>query len=154
MRLKWEKRACLEEDETMTQDEAEAFVATMDDVQRTENFGYKFFFVGDDHRLPFVTLADSDNEYDNVSNLSREGVFRINIGVSKQTFESLPGNSNPENVDYSLLDVFLPHPDYHKQHWLCILNPSGENAETVKHLIEEAHSIAAARLQCKTRSRG
>jgi hypothetical protein len=144
----------MEARDTMTHEEAETLVGTMDDVQRTENFGYKFFFEGDDHRLPFVTLADSDNEYDNVSNLSRVGVFRINIGVSKQTYDSLLADTNPENVDYSLLDIFLPHPDYHKQHWLCILNPSGENAKTVQHLIEEAHSIAAARLQRKTRGRG
>lgn len=49
------------------------------DVQREESFGYAFFFVGDDHRLPFVTIADSDSEYDRVSDLDREGVFRLNI---------------------------------------------------------------------------
>ena len=131
----------------MTQMEVEAFVAALDNVQRTENFGYAFFFVGDDHRLPFVTMADSDNEFDSVSNLSREGVFRINIGVSKETFDSLLGNSSPEQFDYSVLDVFLPHPDYAKQNFVCILNPAGENAQTAKRLIVEAHAIAASRLE-------
>ena len=60
----------------MTQAEVEAFVAALENVQREENFGYSFFFVGDDHRLSFVTIANSDNEFDNVSNLNREGVFR------------------------------------------------------------------------------
>ena len=36
----------------MTQAEVEAFVAELENVQRAENFGYSFFFVGDDHRLP------------------------------------------------------------------------------------------------------
>jgi len=57
---------------------------------------------------------------------------------------------NSDLVDYSVLDVFLPHPDYSKQHFVCILNPSGEHVETTKQLIIEAHSIAAARLQRKT----
>lgn len=136
----------------MTQAEVEAFVAELENVQREENFGYSFFFVGDDHRLPFVTLANSDNDFDNVSNLNREGVFRINIGVSKETFKKLIAEPRSELVDYSALDVFLPHPDYSRQHFICILNPSGENVETTKKLIREAHSIAAARRQRKAKN--
>ena len=131
----------------MTQDEVEELVAELENVQREENFGYSFFFVGNDHRLPFVTLANSDQDFDNVSNLNREGVFRVNIGVSKETFTNLIGTSSSEPVDYSVLNVFLPHPDYARQHFVCILNPSGENVETTRQLIVEAHSIAAARLQ-------
>jgi hypothetical protein len=133
----------------MDQTEVEAFVAGMENVQREENFGYLFFFVGHDHRLPFVTIANSDFDYDNVSNLNRDGVFRINIGISKETFNNLIGKSNAERVDYSALNVFLPHPEYAKQHFVCILNPSGENVETTKELIAEAYSIAAKRLQRK-----
>jgi hypothetical protein len=129
----------------------EEFVANMENVQREENFGYIFFFVGDDHRLPFVTIGHSDNEFDKVSNLNREGVFRINIGVSKETFESLLTDSSPENVDYSVLDVFLPHPHYSKQNFVCILNPTQENVEVTKRLMVEAHSIAASRLQRRSR---
>jgi Family of unknown function (DUF6194) len=88
----------------------------MDNVQRVENFGHSFFFVGDDHRLPFVSIANSDIDFDNVSNLNRDGVFRINIGVSKETFGMLLADYNsPENVYYPALDVFLPPPDYSKQ---------------------------------------
>ena len=133
----------------MTQAEVEAFVAGLENVQREEAFGYLFFFVGDDHRLPFVTIANSDHDYDNVSNLNREGVFRINIGVSKETFKNLISGPSSEPVDYSVLNVFLPHPEYSRQHFVCILNPSGENVETTKKLIVEAHSIAAVRLQRK-----
>jgi hypothetical protein len=108
-----------------------------------------FFFVGDDHRLPFVTIANSDQDFDNVSNLNRDGVFRINIGISKETFQSLIAAPSSEPIDYSVLNVFLPHPDYARQHFVCILNPSHENVEATKKLIVEAHSIAAARLHRK-----
>lgn len=136
----------------MTQAEVEAFVAELENVQRVENFGYSFFFVGDDHRLPFVTIANSDNDFDNVSNLNRDGVFRINIGVSKETFKKLIAEPSSELVDYSVLDVLLPHPDYSRQHFVCILNPSDENVETTKKLIVEAHAIAAVRLQRKAKN--
>ena len=137
----------------MNQAEAEAFVTQLENVQREENFGYSFFFVGNDHMLSFVTIANSDNEWDNVSNLNRDGVFRINIGVSRETFKNLIAEPASEPVDYSTLDVFLPHPEYARQHFVCILNPSGENVETTKKLIVEAHSIAAARLQRKAGTR-
>lgn len=136
----------------MNQPELETFISNLENVQQEENFGYLFYFVGDDHRLPFVTLANSDNEYDKVSNLNREGVFRINIGVSKETFQQLIGESNRETIDYTQLNIFLPHPDYARQHFVCILNPSGENVEVTKKLIVEAHSIATTRYQRKAQN--
>lgn len=130
----------------MNQSEMEAFIEGLDNVQREENFGYIFYFVGDDHRLAFVTIGHSDNEFDTVSNLNRDGVFRVNIGVSKATFASLLADAPSENMDYSMLNVFLPHPHYAKQHYVSILNPSEENAKITQQLILEAHAIAAARL--------
>ena len=129
----------------MNQAEIEGFVAEMDNVQREENYGYVFFFVGDDHRLSFVTIANSDNEWDSVSNLSREGAFRVNIGISKETFKSLIVKSDDQLIDYSALNTFLPHPEYAQQNFICILNPSGENVQTTKKLITEAYAIAAKR---------
>ncbi|WP_460677866.1 DUF6194 family protein [Mucilaginibacter koreensis] len=34
-------------------------------------------------------IFQPDNAYDNVSNLNREGIFRINVGISEQTFARL-----------------------------------------------------------------
>lgn len=133
----------------MNQAEIETFINQLANVQQEENFGYAFFFVGDDHRLPFVSIADADNDFDNVSNLNRVGVFRVNISVSKATFQNLVGESSGESVDYALLNVFLPHPHYARQHFVCILNPAGENDELTRQLILEAHSLAEARLQRK-----
>ena len=136
----------------MTQAEVEQFVAGFNNVQRTEDFGYSFFFVGDDHRLPFVTPANSDSDFDNVSKLNREGVFRVNIGVSRETFENLIAEPNLQAIDYSGLNVFLPHPHYSRQYFVRMLNPSGKNVAATKKLIVEAHSIAAGRLQRKARN--
>ena len=136
----------------MKQTDFEAFINGLPNVQWEETFGYSFFFVGSDHRLPFVTTADSDNEYDDVSNLDREGVYRLNIGVSKETFNNLVGDQLERDIDYSILNEFLPHPHYSRQHFVCILNPVGDNVEKTKQLINEAHSVADKRLQRKKRN--
>lgn len=133
----------------MKQTDFEAFINGLPNVQWEETFGYSFFFVGNDHRLPFVTTADSDNEYDDVSNLDREGVYRLNIGVSKETFNNLVSDQLDGDIDYSILNEFLPHPHYSRQHFVCILNPVGDNVEKTKQLIIEAHSVADKRLQRK-----
>jgi hypothetical protein len=134
----------------MTREEFEAWIMALPEVQREDSFGYAFFFVGDDHRLPFVTIADSDSEYDRVSDLDREGVYRLNIGVSKATFDRLTADKTPDNIDYTALNVFLPHPHYARQHFVCILNPEGDHVEATRQLIREAHSIARERSKRKS----
>jgi len=66
-------------------------IDTFDGVDVVVASGYTFFFYGPDRKLPFVTLATEDNDYDRASNLNRPSVFRLNIGVSKQTDRSLFG---------------------------------------------------------------
>lgn len=138
--------------QVLSQTEVEAFIGRLPDAQRVDAFGYALYFVGGDRRLPFATIASSDSEFDNVSNLEREGVYRLNIGVSKETFRRLFGEREPQVVGYTELDVFMPHPHYSRQYFICILNPSGDNAEKAKRLVEEAHSIAAARWKRKQKS--
>ena len=99
---------------------------------------------GEKHWPNFATLVTSD-EYDPASDLDRPGVYRLNIGVSKATFERVVG-SNP-NPDYTALDQLMPHPVYAMQHWVCILNPSEATFDKlVKPLLDEAHErVARAR---------
>lgn len=139
----------------MNQQDIENFVSSLENVQRSEAYGYQFFFYADDHRLPFLTIANSDNDYDKVSNLNREGVFRVNLGVRKETFAKLfPENpaGDATGLDFTLLNTFLPHPDYAKQHFICILNPSGANLEVFRTLVQEAHDVAKQRYERKNRS--
>jgi hypothetical protein len=122
-------------------------IDTFPDVETTENFGYSFFFYRDDHMLPFVTIATTDNEYDRVSNLARPGVFRINIGVSKQTFQTLFGADGlrVEEYDFSVLDTLMPHPEYAAQSFLCVLSPSDATFQQLRPLLAEAYERAVKR---------
>ena len=120
---------------------------TFPGVETTTNFGYTFFFYGADHTLPFATLISSDYDYDRISNLDRPGVFRLNIGVSKQTFQSLFGAAKVDvtSYDFTALDVIMPHPDYAKQYFICVLSPSEATFERIRALLAEAHEIAVRR---------
>jgi uncharacterized protein DUF6194 len=120
-------------------------VAGPDDGSPEVAWGDTFFIHRDDkHRFPFATIVTKDyGDFDNLSNLNREGVFRLNIGVSKKTFESL----FPARVDhdFTTLDVLMPHPVYGPNHWVCVLNPSNETFRSLRPLLEEAYQISVRR---------
>jgi hypothetical protein len=117
-------------------------------VDVVESSGDSFFFYDPGHglpvdqRFPFATLVTDDN-YEDVSNLKRPGVFRLNVGVSRETFDSLFGAATSSEYDFTALDRILPHPVYGNMHWVCVLNPSPESFARVQDLLAEAHSRAA-----------
>lgn len=126
---------------------AKYIIDTFAGVETTDNFGYTFFFYGPDRMLPFATLAAADNPYDRVSNLDRPGVFRLNIGVSPQTFRALFGARKVDvgGYDFTTLDKIMPHPEYAAQHFVCVLNPSETTLEKVRALLAEAYDLAVRR---------
>src|SRR5689334_7027021 len=126
---------------------------TFADVETELNFGYTFFFYRSDHKLPFATIASSDNEYEQVSKLDRPGVYRLNIGVSRETFQSLFGTEKVDvsAYDFTALDVIMPHPDYAKQHFICVLTPSEATFEKIRPMLAEAYEIAVRRFKRQNR---
>jgi hypothetical protein len=114
--------------------------------------GDSFFFynpdrtVPPDHRFPFATLVTGDNN-DQFSDLNRPSVFRLNIGISKQTYVSLfghePSGADTEGgYDFTALDRIMPHPVYGKMGWVCVLNPSEATFQAVRPLLAEAYDSA------------
>ena len=128
---------------------------TFPEVETTSSFGYTFFFYRSERKLPFATLIASDYDYDRISNLDRPGVFRLNIGISKQTFQSLFGTTKVDvsNYDFTALDVIMPHPDYAKQHFVCVLSPSETTFERVGALLAEAYDIAVRRYTSQNKNK-
>jgi hypothetical protein len=103
-------------------------------------------------RFPFATIVTKDyGDFDNASQLNRPHVFRLNIGVNKDTFRALFGLASSARTepsptyDFAALDRLLPHPVYAPQSWVCVLNPSAETFETVKPLLAGAYARVAAR---------
>ena len=104
-----------------------------------------FFFHGADNKFPFATIVTKDNDFDSASKLNRPGVFRLNVGVGKESFRALFGEQPPIDVDYTALDRLMPHPVYAKMHWVSVINPSAATFETVKPLLTEARNLLIAR---------
>ncbi len=132
----------------MTETEITRYIIdTFPGVETLENLGYVFFFYGADRMLPFATIATSDSDYERVTNLLRPGVFRLNIGVSRQTFQSLFGadHADVSRCDSTALDRFMPHPDYAAQNWICVLNPTEATLEQVPRFLAEAYELARVR---------
>lgn len=125
----------------------EYITTTFPDVETTTNFGYTFFFYRSERQLPFATLIASDNEYDRISNLDRPGVYRLNIGISRETFQALFGTAKVDvsSYDFTALDVIMPHPEYAPQNFICVLSPGAMTSEKVRDLLTEAYDIAVRR---------
>jgi hypothetical protein len=103
-----------------------------------------FFSLDEKHWPNIATVVWTDEHDDGApSDLSRPGVYRVNIGVGKETFQRLVGSIT--DPDYAAFDRLLPHPVYAKQRWVAILNPSDATVrDTVLPLLGEAHDRLAA----------
>lgn len=134
-------------EEQMDESAVVSYIKTFASVETSTAYGYTFFFYKSDHKLPFATLISSDQEYDRISHLDRPGVYRLNIGISKQTFQALfgTGKIDVDGYDFTALDVIMPHPEYAQQYFVCVLSPSESTFERVGALLAEAHAIAAQR---------
>jgi hypothetical protein len=128
-----------------------------DPIEHVETDGNRFFFFDPDQLFPFATLVTNDL-YDRESGLGRPGVYRMNIGVGRQTWverfgeptkrqqgEHGLGSGTDATFDFRALDVVMPHPVYGRQHWLCVLNPSETTFDTLKPALAEAYEIDRAR---------
>ena len=110
-----------------------------------EALGAAFFSLDPEHHFPnFATIVTTDEHDEGApSNLARGGVFRLNIGVGRETFERLVGSL--DLPDHEAFDRFIPHPVYAKQLWISILNPSDATfRDAVLPLLAEAHDRLAA----------
>lgn len=118
-------------------------------VRMDEAWGTTFFFYNPNPDTPdelyFATLKMQDDDYDSFSQLNRPGVFRLSIGVSKETFQKL--FDEDASYDFAALDQLLPHPVYGHVNWLCVQNPSAATFEAVQPLLEEAYVLVVRRVE-------
>lgn len=98
-----------------------------------------------------LTVKQKDGENDKGSNLNRENMYRVNVGVRKTTFTQMFGfiPKRPAKgcvvdmpYDFTATDQILPHPVYAWMGWVCVLNPSEKTFEKCKPLIQQAYEYA------------
>jgi hypothetical protein len=108
--------------------------------------------LSDTRRFPFATIVTKDyGDFDNASQLDRPGVFRLNVGISKDRYERLFDEDGDH--DFTTLDVLMPHPVYGPNHFVCVLNPSDSTFEQLKPLLAEAYEIAVRRADRRSSAR-
>ena len=104
-----------------------------------------FFSLDGKHWPNFATIVWTDEHDEGApSNLARDGVYRVNVGVDREEFQRLVGKMG--DPDYAAFDRFLPHPVYAKQRWISILNPTHATVrDRLMPLIAAGHERLAAR---------
>jgi len=125
---------------------------TFNDIVPTSAWGETSFFYNPDMKLKrgvyFATLKSQDGDNDKASYLNRDGVYRLNIGISVEQFERLfgprpkrpqKGNAIQGDWNFEVMDTITPHPVYGWMGWISVLNPSEETFETIKPLLENAY---------------
>jgi hypothetical protein len=116
-------------------------------VRKTEDKGNLFFYCDPKTKIPFASIVVNDR-YDQFSKLGRDGVFRLNLALSKGKFLELfprPTGHHSEPLpvhDYTAVDRLMPHPEYGRMWWVCILNPSASRFAEIRALIADAYEFA------------
>ena len=125
------------------------------DTIMVNSWGESGIFYNPNHSLKrgiyILTIKEKDGDNDKSSNLDRENIYRVNIGVRKSTFIGMFGAVPARPVkggvvdmayDFTETDKILPHPVYAWMSWVCVLNPSDTTFEELKPLIQEAYEYA------------
>jgi hypothetical protein len=110
----------------------------------------------------FCTIKEKNGDNDKASNLDREGLYRLSIGVSKESYESLFG-TRPKRPskggiidtehDFTECNILIPHPIYGWMSWVQILNPTETVFSELLPLIKGAHSSAVLKFNKKLLTR-
>ncbi|HET6583754.1 MAG TPA: DUF6194 family protein [Nannocystaceae bacterium] len=150
----------------MTQDEIRAFfarhprvhvqVAARDDGSPAIAWGDTFVFVRDEsgavRKMPFATIVTKDYAgFDVESQLDRDGAFRLNLDVGRETFAALFGfppkelDQHRDAFDFAARDRCFPHPVYGPQGWVSIVAPTSASTAQTESLMTHALDRALAR---------
>jgi hypothetical protein len=110
----------------------------------------------------FATVKENDGANDRASSLTRDGVFRLNVGTSKplylNNFSPPPPRPAKGGIvdgpwDFTKLNEITPHPIYGWLSWIAVLNPSLETLTGMRHLIDAAHEKAVVSFKKNCRER-
>tara|TARA_B110000879_G_C10924106_1_gene413305 strand:+ start:141 stop:605 length:465 start_codon:yes stop_codon:yes gene_type:complete len=130
-------------------------LSTYTDVVVKNAWGETSFFYNPDNRLPrgvyFATIKIKDGENDSSSELDRPNIFRLSIGVGNDYYELLFGSkpSRPAKgetvgmgIDFSEVDILMPHPVYAWMGWVSILSPLKDKSPALNEYIKAAYQSA------------
>ncbi len=131
-------------------DEAEivAAVARLGEVEDLVGDANHFFYYrppdgGTDYRFPFATLM-TNNVNDDASDLHGPERTRLNVGVGREEFGRLFPDPSA-NVDYRAVDTLMPHPQYGRQFWIGVINPSRDTWTRIEPYLRKSYADSKRR---------
>lgn len=107
---------------------------------------------------PFTTIVTGDH-HETVSDLNHPDTYRLNIGLTKQTYTRHFGPAPTQRDEHGILttghdpasrDQLMPHPVYANQHWACVINPTEPTLELIRPLLAEAYDFAVRKHENRT----
>jgi hypothetical protein len=134
----------------------EYILETFDGVDVIEDQDNFFFFYDPKNKIPFVTIV-ANNKYDQYSDLDRKGVFRLNIGIGKETYRSMfPVDNLPaeSGYDFTAMDQVMPHPEYGRVYWVCVLNPGESTFTELRPMLDAAYQNAVRKYNAAQSAKG
>lgn len=140
----------------------EKIVCSLDGVVPKSSWGETSLFYNPGKVLPngvyFCTIKEKNGDNDKSSELDRPGVFRLSIGIGKNSYEELFGDKPKRPAkgciidtehDFTVQNKLMPHPIYGWMSWVQILNPTESKFAELFPLITEAHSSAVSKFNKK-----
>lgn len=129
-------------------------------ISPKKSWGETSFFYNPGQKLPngiyFCTIKEKNGANDQSSNLDRDEVYRLSIGITPKTYANLFGDKPARPAkgqivatghDFSTLNQLMPHPVYAWMSWVQILSPDEEMFEKIFPLITEAYEKASAKFE-------
>lgn len=58
-----------------------------------------------------------------------------------------PGETDGEDVDFGVVDRFLPHPLYGEYGWMCVVNPGRATIDRALEALQGAHLADRRRVE-------
>lgn len=136
----------------------------LDGVVPKSSWGETSLFYNPGDLLPngvyFCTIKEKNGDNDKSSELDRDSVFRVSIGVGQPNYEKhfgarpkRPAKGYIVNTghDFTQLDKLMPHPIYAWMSWVQILSPSKASFEEILPLIKDAHASAVVKFNKKVK---
>lgn len=124
------------------------------------SWGDYFFYYAPDgqiprNRQPFATVVMKDYPNDAESHLDSNDRWRLNIHVGSRALTNLVENEAHEThnaaTDYTMTDVFNPHPLYGAFGWVCIVNPGAASLDRAVAAVRNAYLDDRRRVERRTR---
>lgn len=133
-------------------------------LSENKNWGERGLFYNPNNQFKlgayFLTFKEKDGENDAASKINRGNIYRLNMKISKKSFEHLFGTIPKRPLagqivdtghDFTQLDTLMPHPVYGWMTWICVLNPTKNTILKMEEqsLFEEAYQAAVSTIDKK-----